>query len=142
MEKFAPSLVFLSEPQTFQCDIRNVTLDMFPLYNFYLNSEDIFDQSLALEKSRAKGGTMLLWPSSLDPYVTILPTTSPAILPAMVKMRGCITSYHIGIYLPTRVSTLPTKVQISVQNPVQAQIKLVQYSKGSVKLTISKQQFF
>ena len=42
----------------------------------------------------------------------------------------------------TRVSTLPKKVQISVQNPVQAQIQFVQYISGTVKLTISKKQFF
>ena len=41
-----------------------------------------------------------------------------------------------------RVSTLPKKVQISVQNSVQPQIKFVQYSSVTVKLTISKKQFF
>ena len=44
--------------------------------------------------------------------------------------------------LGVRVSTLPKKVQISVQNSVQAQNKFVQYSSGTVKLTISKKQFF
>ena len=40
------------------------------------------------------------------------------------------------------MSTLPKKVQISVQNSVQPQIKFVQYSSVTVKLTISKKQFF
>ena len=42
-----------------------------------------------------------MWPSSLDPYITILPTSTPALLPCMVKLPGCVTSYHIGIYMPT-----------------------------------------
>ena len=101
MDQISPYFVFLSEPQCFQCDIKSVTQDIFPLYSYHLNSEDLYDLALPLEKSRAKGGTMLMWLTSLDQYVTILPTSSPAILPAMVKMPGLITSYHIGIYLPT-----------------------------------------
>ena len=44
---------------------------------------------------------MLLWESSLAPYVSILPTSSPAILPMMLKIPNYTTSCHIAIYLPT-----------------------------------------
>ena len=101
IESFSPSLVFLSEPQVFQCDITMVLQNISPLYSFYLNSEDKYDESLALKKSRAKGGTLLLWPITLDPYITILPTSTPALLPCMVKLPGSEISYHIGIYMPT-----------------------------------------
>ena len=39
--------------------------------------------------------------SNLRSLRTILPTSSPALLPCMVKLSGCVTSYHIGIYMPT-----------------------------------------
>ena len=97
----SPSLVFLSEPQIFQCDVKPIIEQISQSLCFHLNSEDIYDKSLPLEKSKAKGGTLLLWPKSLDPFITILPTTTPAILPCMVRMPGCITSYHICLYLPT-----------------------------------------
>ena len=74
---------------------------MTPSVSFHLNSEDIYDESLALEKLRAKGGTMLLWDSSLDPFLTILPTDSSSILPCRLCMPGCRTSYHFCIYFPT-----------------------------------------
>ena len=54
------------------------------------------------------------------------------------SLKLCSVKYLVY----TRVSTLPKKVQISVQNPVQPQIQFAQYSSGTVKLTISKTQFF
>ena len=101
IESFSPSLVFLSEPQVFDCDISMLLQNMSPLFSFSLNSECKFNDSLALIKRKAKGGTLLMWPATLDPYITILPTSSPALLPCMVKLPGCVTSYHIGIYMPT-----------------------------------------
>ena len=54
-----------------------------------------------MESLRAKGGTMALWKASLDPYVTVLPCTSPAVLPLLLSILGLSRSLHIGIYLPT-----------------------------------------
>ena len=70
-------------------------------YSHFLNSEDLHDPGLALDKCRAKGGTMLLWRSSLDPFVSILPSSTPAILPMLLKLPKHGISCHIVIYLPT-----------------------------------------
>ena len=57
---------------------------------------------------------MLVWSLSIDPYLTMLPTTTSAILPCQLKLPGLVTSYHFCIYLPTAgqneefVSTLAT----------------------------------
>jgi hypothetical protein len=45
---------------------------------------------------------MAMWRSELDPYVKVLTTTSPAVLPLLLSMPGRAQSAHIGIYLPTR----------------------------------------
>ena len=101
MKNFHPTLTFLSEPSIFKSDLSLVT-KFFPSdVSFHLNSEDMYDESLALEKRRAKGGTMALWPSTMDPYITILPTTTPAILPCRLRMPGLLESVHFCIYFPT-----------------------------------------
>ena len=97
----SPSLIFISEPQSYQCDISSTLQNISPSYSYHLNSEDLFDEYLPLVKSKAKGGTLLLWSSELDPYITILPTPTSAILPCRVSLPGLIISYHICIYLPT-----------------------------------------
>ena len=96
-----PSFIFLTEPQVFDCDVASIFEPMKGTHRFHLNSEDSFDNSLALESSKAKGGTMLIWSLSIDPYVTIMPTCTPAILPCMLKLPGLVTSYHFCIYFPT-----------------------------------------
>ena len=96
-----PSLVFISEPQIYECDIASTLKFISPSYSYHLNSEDRHNNSLPLVKSKAKGGTLLLWPSAFDPFITILPTPSPALLPCVLKLPGYLTSYHICIYLPT-----------------------------------------
>ena len=101
MENIQPALVFLSEPSIFNCDLLSVSQFFPPNISFHLNSEDMFDEALPLERSRAKGGTMALWPSSLDPYISILPTTTPAILPCRLRMPGLMETFHFCIYFPT-----------------------------------------
>ena len=44
---------------------------------------------------------MAMWHSSLDQYITVLPSASPAILPLLVKLPDLAISCHIGTYLPT-----------------------------------------
>ena len=39
--------------------------------------------------------------SSLDPFVSILPTTSSSVLPLLLSVPGLTSSLHIGLYLPT-----------------------------------------
>ena len=59
-QKFRPVLIFLSEPQVFQCDIKQVLQPLTVKYKFFLNSEDSYDESIPLDKSKAKGGTLAL----------------------------------------------------------------------------------
>ena len=44
---------------------------------------------------------MLLWKTSLDPYISIIPSDSPAILPMVLKLPHHSASCHVMIYLPT-----------------------------------------
>ena len=68
---------------------------------FHLNSEDSFSPELPLATRKAKGGTMALWESGLDPYVKILPTTTAAVLPLVLSPPGLQSTAHITVYLPT-----------------------------------------
>ena len=45
---------------------------------------------------------MALWDTYIDPCITILPTTSPAVLPLILDIPGYSPSAHIGVCLPTR----------------------------------------
>ena len=76
-------------------------MTIFSSYKFYLNSPDQFDPDLPLTKLRAKGGTMALWHSSVDQYVTRLQAPSSAVLPILVNLPGYRQSCHICVYLPT-----------------------------------------
>ena len=101
VEKYDPALMFLSEPQVFQCDAALAMAPLLPTYCYHLNSEDTYYPELALDKRQAHGGTLALWHSALDPFITILPTTSPAVLPLLLSVPGITPSVHVGIYLPT-----------------------------------------
>ena len=96
-----PSLIFLSEPQDFACNI-NLFMAQLPMYKFFLNSKDRHLPDLPMDTLRAKGGTMAMWASHLDPYVTVLPSASSAVLPLILAIPGFATTAHIGIYLLTR----------------------------------------
>ena len=94
-------MVFLSEPQTFLCDIDLLASSFQGQYSFLLNSEETSNPELALDCAKAHGGTMILWRSELDPYVVPLPTTSPSFLPVLLKIPGFTPSIHVALYLPT-----------------------------------------
>ena len=100
-DKYTPDLVFLSEPQTFQCDITLLTRPFRGKYSVLLNSEETNHPELALETTKAHGGTLIMWKSELDPFVTPLPTDSPAFLPILLQPPGYSPSIHIALYLPT-----------------------------------------
>ena len=100
-KNYKPSLIFLSEPQLFQCDAKSLLKTLQGEYSSYLNSEDLYHPDLALERCKAKGGTMLLWETSLDPYISIVPSDSPAILPMVLQLPHHSISCHVVIYLPT-----------------------------------------
>ena len=68
-----PDFIFLNETQISQADIAHV-MDIFKgEYCHALNSEDTHDPELALIKTKANGGTMILWKRSLNESITVLP---------------------------------------------------------------------
>ena len=96
-----PDLVFLSEPQAFQCDMDPAMKSVCHEYCHWLNSEDLYDQDLPLVKSKSKGGTLAMWRKWLDPHISVHPVQSPAFLPLILQLPGALTSVHIAVYLPT-----------------------------------------
>ena len=70
-------------------------------YLFVLNSPDKFDPDLPLSKSKACGGTMIMWKTNFDPFITVLPTCTPALLPILFHPPGVVSTIHICLYLPT-----------------------------------------
>ena len=99
---YDPILIFLSEPQIYYCDITEMFSMFSGKFSFSLNSEDSFCPSLPLESRAAKGGTMVMWKTDISPYVRVLPTTSPSVLPIYLSIPGVEPTAHITIYLPTQ----------------------------------------
>ena len=98
---YNPHLVFLSEPQIFQSDLSHCMDYFHGEYSFTLNSEDSHDPDLALLKTKSKGGTLAMWRQSLDPFLTIIPVDTSALLPVLLEVPNFQPSIHIGLYLPT-----------------------------------------
>ena len=67
---------------------------------YYLKFEDKFEQSLPLEKHKAKGGTLAMWECNLNAHVTILHSPSSAVLPPFLNIPDTTASVHIGVYMP------------------------------------------
>ena len=44
---------------------------------------------------------MVLWKVQLEPYITVHPSPSPAILPFILQPPRSSPSIHVAIYLPT-----------------------------------------
>ena len=100
-----PSLIHISEPWIHLSDTP-LALQMFlPNYKFFLNSEDRHDSLLSLSKSRAHGGTLVLWKKELDPFITVLVPETSRILTIIIEKPGYQTSAHITIYLTTSGSS-------------------------------------
>ena len=70
-------------------------------YSSSLNSEDLHDPDLPMTSNKAKGGTLVMWKSSLDPYITVHNIDSAAYLPVILNIPGVQTSIHVALYLPT-----------------------------------------
>ena len=97
----APDLIFLSEPQSYQCDIFGHFDCFLGNYCYILNSEDLICPDLPLEVNKAKGGTMVMWREKLNPFIKVLATTSSSFLPIIVSIPGTPVTAHVAIYLPT-----------------------------------------
>lgn len=71
-------------------------------YGYSLNSDDLYDMDLPLSRLKAKGGTMVMWRKSLNPFVTVKKVVdSTAILPLVLCLPNIPTSIHVALYLPT-----------------------------------------
>ena len=45
---------------------------------------------------------MAIWHKLLDPFVSVLPTNTPAVQPIMLEIPGVNPSIHVTVYLPTQ----------------------------------------
>ena len=70
-------------------------------YSYSVNSEDKYDPEAPFTKSKTHGGTMILWKKTLEPYVSIFPTSTTAFLPLVYSPPSSQPSVHIALYLPT-----------------------------------------
>ena len=101
VKQYSAQLIFLSEPQTYRCDLPLLLSPFIGEYETHLNSEDAHDMDLPLTNPKAKGGTMALWHSSLSPYLKVLPTTSPSFFSVLISVPGYLPALHTAAYLPT-----------------------------------------
>ena len=60
-------LIFISEPNIFSHDAKNLLKQLGNNYHFSLNSEDKLDEEAPFTKNKTYGGTMVLWKQELDP---------------------------------------------------------------------------
>ena len=68
----------------------------------FFNSEDLLDPELPFKKSRAKGGSMVIWKKWMDPYVTpYLNHNSSGFQAVILSLPNCQVSIHVAVYLPT-----------------------------------------
>ena len=96
-----PDLIFLGEPQIYSCNLNLVMKPLSGEYESSLSSDDNFDHELPLIKSKASGGTMVMWKKFLDPHITVLPLVSSSFLPILFHPPGAPLTIHIAVYLPT-----------------------------------------
>ena len=96
-----PDIAFLSEPQLFQTDLPQQMQYVHHEYCYWLSSDDLIDPELPLVKSRATGGTLVMWRKWLDPHISVHSVQSSAILPIILKLPRSRVSVHVALYLPT-----------------------------------------
>ena len=102
LNREAPQIIFLSETQVYSSDVANLMTYFQGEYCVHSNSEDCFNLDLPLLKSRATGGTLTMWRKELDPFITVHPSPSSAILPLIFHPQGYAVSIHVNVYLPTQ----------------------------------------
>ena len=52
-------------------------------------------------RTKAIGGTMVLWKHSIDKYISLYRTPSTSFLPIIYNPPECPVSIHIALYMPT-----------------------------------------
>ena len=84
-----PDLIFLSEPQIFQSDLHH-SMSLFKGEDSCeLNSEEKFDFEASMIRTKAIGGTMVLWKHSIDKYISLYITPSTCSLPIIYYPPEC-----------------------------------------------------
>ena len=101
VNQYSAILIFISEPQTYKCDLSPLIQPFLGSYETHLNSEDAHDMDLPLTHPRAKGGTMIMWHNSLSPHLKVLDTPSPSFVSVLLSPPGLLPSLHSSVYLPT-----------------------------------------
>ena len=96
-----PDFIFISEPNTFSHDLNQLMKYFASAYNFFINSEDIYDPELPLARNKTYGGTLVMWNLKHDSHVTVHPVTTTSYLPIIYSPPGSPVSIHIALYLPT-----------------------------------------
>ena len=96
-----PDIICIGEPQIFQHDLNIVMKPLQGEYKWSLNSADKHDPDLPFVKSKAHGGTMIMWRLCHDPYITVHSLASSSILPVIFAPPGHPVSIHVSVYLPT-----------------------------------------
>ena len=104
-------------------------------YESSLSSDDNFDHELPFIKSKASGGTLVMWKKFLDPHITVLPLVSSSFLPILFHPPDVPLSIHIAVYLPTSgketefVSEL-SKLSIAVEDLSKAHPEASKFLRG------------
>ena len=98
---YSPDIVFITEPQSFQMDIKTHMEYFYGEYSSYLNSEDLYDQNLPLYSNCAHGGTLIMWRKFLHQFITVVEVDSSSYLPIILCLPDCLPSIHVCLYLPT-----------------------------------------
>ena len=85
----------------YQCDLPPLLVPFSGRYEAHLNSEDLYDPVLPLDKVRAHAGTMVMWECSLSPFISVIPTVSASFSSILLNLPGTLPSIHTVVYLPT-----------------------------------------
>ena len=101
LQYYCVQLAFLSEPNIFQSDLLPTIDQIKGGYTHFLNSDDIYDPELPMVQNRMVGGTLVLWKTCLDPYVTIHQPTTSSHTALILKLPEHQITIHVCIYLPT-----------------------------------------
>ena len=100
-ESTKPDLIFLSEPQIFMSDLPYCQKFFQGDYCSELNSEDKYEVEKSMTRSKASGGTMVLWRKSIDKFVTIHPVPTSSFLAIIFSPPGSPVTAHFSLYLTT-----------------------------------------
>ena len=101
VDESSPDFVFISEPNIFNSDVKSCMTLFSDEFCYELNAEDKHNEDIAMMKSKASGGTMVMWRRALDKYISVHPVATTSFLPIVFSPPDSVISIHIALYLPT-----------------------------------------